>query len=230
VRFALVIGAVVTVALVSGAPVVAGAQDLPPPQPDRVEVRDEVDEILSQAEYAAAEPSVIDRVRTWIGERLASIFERGAEGAARTPAFGYLVLAAGLVGIGYLLFRWLRRVQTDPDLDVEQPEPVEHSFHAGDWRAAAERFEAEGAWKDALRCRYRVLVSELVEREVVGDVPGRTAGEYRREVSTGFPAAAPPFDAASDLFEVAWYADVPTGPAENQRMRSLTDEVVELVR
>jgi hypothetical protein len=211
-----------------GAPSV-GAQELPPPQADPAQVREQADDILSQAEYEGAKPTVIDRIRTWIADRVQSVLQRGTEQAAGTPLFGYAILAAGLAGIVYLLYRWLRRVQADPTVEAAEAEPAEHSFHPGDWRAAAERFEAEGEWKEALRCRYRVLVSELVDREVVGDVPGRTAGEYRREVADGFPAAAPPFDDASDLFELAWYADAPTGPEENRRIRTLTDDVVELV-
>jgi hypothetical protein len=206
------------------------AQDLPAPQADPTEVRDQADEILAKSEYQEAKPTLIDRIRTWIADRVSSLLQRGTEQAAGNPTFGYLVLGVGLLAIVYLLYRWLRHVQVDHDVDVDEDLPPEHSFHPGDWRAAAERFETDGAWKEALRCRYRVLVSELVEREVVGDVPGRTAGEYRREVAAGFPTAASPFDAASDLFELAWYADEPTGPDENHRMRSLTDEVVGLVR
>lgn len=233
VRATLIGTAMVIVAALSAATSVstAGAGDeLPPPEPTASEVRDQADEILAQDEYDAAEPTVIDRIRTWIGDRIASVLRRGSEEATGSAGFGYLVLAAGLAGIGYLLYRGLRQVQRDPDLEPADAMPAEHSFHPGDWRAAAERFESDGAWKEALRCRYRVLVSELVERDVVGDVPGRTAGEYRREVAAGFPAAAPPFDDASDLFELAWYADAPTGPDENQRIRTLTDDVVGRVR
>jgi hypothetical protein len=74
-----------------------------------------------------------------------------------------------------------------------------------------------------------VLVTELIERDLVDDVPGRTAGEYRAEVDAGLPAAAPAFSEASDLFELAWYADAPTGTDENRRIRGLTDQVLELV-
>jgi hypothetical protein len=82
----------------------------------------------------------------------------------------------------------------------------------------------------ALRCRYRVRVGELVERDLVPDVPGRTAGEYRAEVASALPEVAPPFGEATDLFELAWYADVPTGAGENARFRDLTDRVIEGAR
>jgi hypothetical protein len=196
-----------------------------PPSPE--EVREQAEAVLARPEFDQAEPSPIDRAIEWIGERLGDLLGRGNEAAAGSRVFGYLVLAAGVAVCGYLLYRWLGRLRAET-------EPVDPAVVTGDptsrpsdWRAAAERLEARGEWKEALRCRYRVLVSELVERELVDDVPGRTAGEYRAEVGAGLPAVAPAFSEASDLFELAWYADAPTGAEENRRIRGLTDQVLE---
>ena len=52
---------------------------------------------------------------------------------------------------------------------------------AVNWRAEAERLEAEGNWKDALRCRYRSLVMELIERDVLRD-----RARVERRGSTGW--------------------------------------------
>jgi hypothetical protein len=233
-RRAVVAGLVVALAALSAA-AVAGAGDrtggeLPEPQADPEEVRRTADEILARSEFDEAEPSVWDEVTEWIGERFADLFSNSAEAAGGNPVFGYVVIAAALAGLGYLLYRWLRGFERD----VAADEPVDvlddAHFVSADWRAAAERCESDGQWKEALRCRYRVLVSELVERQVVGDAPGRTAGEYRAEVAGSIPAAAPPFGEATDLFELAWYADEPTGPDENREIRTLTDRVVEAVR
>lgn len=199
-----------------------------PPSPD--EVREQADAVLARSEYDQVEPSPIDRAIEWVGERLGDLLGRGTEAAAGNSAFGYLVLLAALAGCGYLLYRWLRSARVATATDVDAAATVEAAVDPSEWRAAAERLEAEGQWKEALRCRYRVLVTELVARDLVGDIPGRTAGEYRREVGAGVPDAAPAFEEASDLFELAWYADVPTGAEENRRIRGLTDQVLERVR
>jgi hypothetical protein len=53
----------------------------------------------------------------------------------------------------------------------------------------------------------------LAARGLVEEVPGRTAGEYRREVGRAVPAAAADFAGATELFEVAWYGRSDTGAA-----------------
>jgi len=97
---------------------------------------------------------------------------------------------------------------------------------AVDWRADAAANEAAGHWRAALRCRYRALVADLAARGLVEEVPGRTAGEYRREVGVNAPAAAGDFDGATALFEAAWYGNRPTGPDEAQRFRALEGRVL----
>jgi len=201
---------------------------LPEPESSPDEIRGAIDEILGRDEFQPDDPSVLDEVLEWIGDQLDGLFQPGVPGGETNPLVGYAVLGALLAGIGYLAWRWLRRVRSTPD--VTEVVVTEDERAAADWRSAAERCEAEGRWKDALRCRYRVLVGELVERDAIPDVPGRTAGEYRVEVATAFPEVSPPFGEATELFELAWYADEPTGPSENERFRALTDTVLERVR
>ena len=204
-------------------------QQLPEPVPSPEEVRQSADDILSRAEFRPKNPSIFEEITDWIGSLFDDLFQPGAPGGSMSPVVGYVVLAAALIGVGLLLWRWLRRAQRDPEPGDEHPDP-EADRSAADWLTAAERLEAEARWKDALRCRYRVLVGELVERDAIPDVPGRTAGEYRAEVTSAFPGVAPPFSEATELFELAWYADAPTGPDENVRFRSLTEDVLEGVR
>jgi hypothetical protein len=61
-------------------------------------------------------------------------------------------------------------------------------------------------------------------------MPGRTAGEYVRDVAAGEPGVAPAFAAATELFELAWYADAPTGADECARFRDLDQRVLAGVR
>jgi hypothetical protein len=60
-------------------------------------------------------------------------------------------------------------------------------------------------------------------------VPGRTAGEYRREVGRVLPEAATDFAGATELFEVAWYGRARTGAGEAAHLRDLSDGVLRRV-
>jgi hypothetical protein len=99
-----------------------------------------------------------------------------------------------------------------------------------DWAREAEQLEAEGRWRDAMRARYRALVGDLANRRVVDPSASRTTGEHRREVGAAAPAAAPDFDGAAELFDRAWYGNLPTGPEEAARFRQLARTVEEEAR
>ena len=74
--------------------------------------------------------------------------------------------------------------------------------------------------------RYRGLVDELVDDGVLAAVPGRTAGEYSDDVAGTLPAVAEPFDEATELFERAWYGNLPTGPDESARFQDSAGRVL----
>jgi hypothetical protein len=97
---------------------------------------------------------------------------------------------------------------------------------AEDWRSDAALHEAAGRWRDALRCRYRALVAELAGNGLLDDLPGKTTGEERADISIAAPAASPSFSEATELFDDVWYGDAPTGPDDAARFRSLSDRVL----
>jgi len=111
----------------------------------------------------------------------------------------------------------------DEDAAVVVADEIEGVDRTGDeWRRLALAAEAEGRWRDGLRCRYRALTAVLIERRVLADVAGRTTGEHRGEVHVGVPDAATDFHDAAELFDRAWYGNLPTGP--DQRDRFVADE------
>jgi hypothetical protein len=115
-----------------------------------------------------------------------------------------------------------RRREEDPLTLTE----TEITRDAQTWAEEAERLERAGEWKAALRCRFRVLIDELIERAIVRDLPGRTSGEFRADVRRAAPELSGAFAEASYLFDDAWYGDRPTGPSENAAFRQLSDRVL----
>ncbi len=200
--------------------------ELPIPEPPPEEIRARATEILSRPEFQPDEPSLFEQVLDWISRWIGELLQGGMERSTGNRLLGFVVLGVALAALGYMVWRFARRMRSNPEPEQEELE-VELGRSARDWKQEAERLEVEELWKEALRARYRVLVGELVDRDLVPDVPGRTTGEYRLDVSHSAPGVTAPFGDASGLFELAWYADRATGPGENRRIRELTDEVLE---
>lgn len=197
--------------------------ELPEPTLDPEAVRDDADSILADAKFKEPPKSLMQRLGEWFSEKLLELTNRAGDGGVFS-ALGWFLVLAFIAVIAFFVFRIGRTMRTDPGVELEVL--VEPRRDPDEWRKLAEQCEARGEWKDALRCRYRALIGELVEHGVVRDIPGRTAGEYRQDLATAEPDIAPAFSGASDLFEQAWYGDLPTGPEENRRFRQLADEVL----
>jgi hypothetical protein len=218
-----------------GAATVAAAaidNTLPPPQVPPATARDTADSILARPEYQPPAPTIWDRIGSWIGELLARLLSRlfsGPSVGAGGP-WAWIILAV-LVGIVILLLTRLSigagATKSHDPLFATELEAVRSPV---EWLSEAERFEGRGAWKQALRCRYRALVSQLIDRGVLVDIPGRTSGEFRIEVFRRAPHAAADFGRATDLFDSAWYGDKPTGQADNARFQDLSRQVLDATK
>ncbi len=188
--------------------------ELPEPTQDPSEVRESAREVLQRAEFQPPRRSLVDRALERAGESIAEILARGA--GAGDGFIGWLLLAV-LIGVAVWV---VRRVQpstrasaTVSEVDVD----VYEQRSSREWTAAALEHEEAGNWVQALRCRYQALVAELVEREVVRDVPGRTVGEYREELLHVRPGATAAFADAAMLYEDAWFGSGRPGPGECRR-------------
>jgi hypothetical protein len=192
------------------------------PDPPAGEIRQRAHDILQRAEFGRHK-SLLDRFFEWLGD----LFDKVTFGVGGGPGFlgnliGYAIIAAVVVLLVLLVRALLRRTrlpkaEPSDDLSIE----LEEGRDAADWRSDAERFEAAGQWREAMRARYRELVRTLVDEGVFDDLPGRTTGEYRAEYFDARPGNAPSFGALTDLFEGVWYGGLDTGEADNRRFREL---------
>jgi hypothetical protein len=200
----------------------ARAQEtLPPPEAGTEEIRRAADEILARPEFQEPPRSLYQQALDWVTDRIAD-----AVNALVSGGTGALVAWALLVAFVVLVvFLVARTVQGDRrrssggagvgvDIEADDRRPAEA------WAADAARFEGEGRWREAIRCRYRAIVAGLARSGVVDEVPGRTAGEYRVLVGAARPAVAEPFAGATDLFERAWYGEE-AGPEGSRSIRDL---------
>lgn len=202
------------------------------PPPDVV--RDKMVEVFERGEFHRSR-NLVERFLDWLSEKLADMFGDRAPGVPTGSSWGgpittillYLlgiVVLVALVALIVVVARRWTRSRRPPKAKVSVE--VEDQWSPSEWATAAEDFEGAGEWKEALRCRYRELVSTLTERRVTPDVPGRTTGELADDVTTQRPMAGPAFGEATLLFEMAWYADLSTGEAENRRFKELAASVL----
>jgi hypothetical protein len=154
----------------------------------------------------------------WLDDRLDSLFPDNLSigGAGGSTLFTLLLLAAALMLVLYLVRHWRRAGRRRPSEEVVSF-AIEEERSVREWDAAALQAEAAGDWKEGLRCRFGALVGRLAAIGAVPPVPGRTAGEFRADVRASVPSAAADFADAAELFERAWYGDLPTGAAEAER-------------
>jgi hypothetical protein len=198
---------------------------LPPPEQDPAAVRDLADRILAEARYDRPPTPIIERVLNWVGEQIAKVFG-SLVGSGGGTVLAWLILVAAVGGVLYLLVRHGRVSLPALAGPGEPAVMVELTRSAREWRADAERLEAEGRWAEGLRCRHRALIADLVRRGAIPEQAGRTAGEYVRDVARSLPDATPALAAATELFEAAWYGGATTGAAEAARFADLDARVL----
>ena len=205
--------------------------ELLPTERDPEQVRRVADEVLSRPEYRwddDTSDSPLQDLVDWVNDRLADLVPSFGGGGGALPTWiGWVVLAL-LVAV-LLLVLWRARAGFRLDRRPRRERAVvvaEAGDESVDWAAEARRHEAEGRWRDGLRCRYRALVGELSARDVIPDLVGRTAGEFVADVRRTCPPATPAFRGATDVFEAAWYGGAAGGPDERDRFARLADEVL----
>jgi hypothetical protein len=211
------------VALVALEGAAARGDELPAPQRSPDEVHRTVREVLRRQEFRQESPTVVERARRWVRDQLsrllASLF-RGDRGTV----LAWIVLSGLLTVVIVLSARFARSVTPDPGRPMTVAVAPRRS--AREWRAEADAHERAGEWKLALRARYRSLVADLASSGLVDEIPGRTAGEYRTDVTEAVPAVASEFAGATELFERAWYGNRPTGADDAARFRDLEQRVL----
>jgi hypothetical protein len=200
--------------------------ELPPSTHDPQAVRELADRILADPRYDRPGKSIPDRILEWIGEQLGKVIGSAVGSGAGTIVF-WLVLLATVAFVGYLVVRHGRVVRLPGLPSRERPVMVELTRTPTEWLQEAAALEAAGRWREGLRCRHRALIGELVRQGAVREQAGRTAREHVGDVAASRPAAASDLAAATELFEAAWYGDVPTGADESARFQSLAARVRE---
>lgn len=173
---------------------------------------------LARPEYLVEGPSLPERVLTWLFDRLDELFERAAAHATG----GYLGLLA-LVVVLVLVVVAVRVVAGRPGRAVtggggpfDRPRQS-----AADHRGLADGQAAAGEWALAVRERFRAVVRELEERDLVPYRAGRTADEVAEAAGRELPECAEAMRSAARTFDEVWYGGRPATADMDQRLREV---------
>lgn len=173
-------------------------------------VRAAAREILAKPEYATHELTwwrqfLYYLSHPWeaVGDGLDWLFGQLA-GTGPGAVVAWIFVIAFIGGLIFLIVTLTRSTSRDNAVPVGLA-PSTRDRTPQEFLAEAERMEAEGRWRQAIRMRYAALLAELGLGGFIRLRPGRTTGEYLREVRANFPDASEAFDTATRVFERAWY-------------------------
>lgn len=94
---------------------------------------------------------------------------------------------------------------------------------AGQHRATAENYAAEGNWAAAIRHRLRAVARQLEETGVLNPAPGRTANELARDAGAALPHLTGELAQAATAFNDVTYGEQP-GTQDSYRMIADLDD------
>lgn len=190
--------------------------DLPSPATSPEEARSIADSVLSRQEFAGAQPRWWQRLLRVLNDWWTDLVDT-IGGQGRGSVIGLLVLLGVLAAAAFVVLRLTRGMRRDPGVDMALDAGIGRTPR--DWIDEAREHEADGRWRDAVRCRYRALLADLSAAGLVDEIAGRTSGEYLAAVRSDVPRAGETFADVTRRFEAAWYGDAATSREDVEAFR-----------
>ena len=189
-----------------------------PVDPSAPDARELLLRELAEPEYAAAQPTLLDRIGQAISDWFQSLTLPSGGGLSGWVPVVVLVLLVIGIAVAFLVWgvpRLNRRSRAADGLFGADERRTAAELRK-DAAAAANRGDFTSATLDA----FRALARGLQERTVVAVLPGTTAHDFASQGAVAFPDLSPDFRGAAVGFDATRYAGVP-GTVE--LYRSITD-------
>lgn len=193
-----------------------------PVEPDADEARRLVLDELSKPQYAAAQPTLFDRISQAVWEWFQSLTIAGT--GVEVSLLAVLLTVLAVVVIGAFLIFGMPRLQrrstvTGPLFGVDE----ERS--AAQLRASARKAANESDWTTAIEEQFRAIARALQERTILTPTPGTTAQGFASQATVGFPAQAQALREAAIAFDDVRYLDRAGTEAQYERLVELDREL-----
>jgi len=200
--------------------------DAPPLDPTSHHAHDQLQHELSKAEYQSGRPSLLDYIRQWLENLLASFNPKTPDTGGVAINLGPLVIVIIVIVvlvIAFLVFglpRINRRSKIVGSLFGDEDERDSSTL-----RRAAERAAASGDWATAIAEQFRSIARGLAERTVVMTFPGTTAHGFAVQAGASFPDFAERLRFAADSFDGVRYLGAQGSQTEFDAVSSLEKEL-----
>jgi hypothetical protein len=201
----------------------SGASFDVPVDPTAPDARDWLIDELSKPEYAAAQPSLFDRLSQAFFDWLGRLFQPGE--SVPTDWVPVAIVIAIVVALVVALLVWglpriNRRSRAATGLFGD-----DDTRTADELRRASERFAANGDWTNATLDRFRAIARDLTERTIVFVSPGTTAHDFADRAADAFPDVRDRLAAAARTFDEVRYLDVDGTASNYEALRALDGDL-----
>lgn len=174
---------------------------------------------LSDPSYASARPGLVQRLLTWLFEKLSQLQVPAGLAPSRGVGLALLVLLLALALLVVLrrtgrLRRATRAVAPGAVLDDVRRSAAEH-------RRLAEQAAAAGRFDVAVRERFRAVARALEERAILDERPGRTAREVAAEAALALPALTQQLREGARLLDDVCYGSRPANATQDAALTQL---------
>lgn len=174
---------------------------------------------LSDPAYASARPGLVQRLLTWLFEKLSQLQVPPGLAPSRGVGLALLVLLLALAVLVVLRRTGrLRRATRD-----DAPGAVLHGVprSAAEHRRRAEQAAGAGQFDVAVRERFRAVARALEERAILDERPGRTAREVATEAAVALPALTQQLREGARVFDDVCYGARPATAAQDAQLTQL---------
>jgi hypothetical protein len=179
---------------------------------------------LSKAEYAAARPTLIDRIAKAIQDWLDSLRVPSDGSASNIFPLVVTLLIVGLIVAAFIVFG-RPRLQRRSTLTGALFSDDDDGRTAAQLRESAERAAAAGDLVTAIEEMFRSIARQLAERTVLAVSPGTTAHEFAKRAGSSFPGYADRLRLGAAVFDGVRYLDAVGSRAEFDQIAALEREL-----
>jgi hypothetical protein len=198
-----------------------------PVDPSAPDARQLLLDELSKPQYAAARPTLLDRVASAVADWFASLTvpSNGSLGGL-LPALG-VVIALALIVAAFIVFgRPRRNRRTEGRVDALFGSDDRRT--STQLRASAALAARSGDYLTAIEEIYRSIARRQAERTVVRVSPGTTAREFALRAGVSYPPQAGALEAASAVFDDVRYLGGRPTAERYERLAALEAELRDL--
>jgi hypothetical protein len=195
-----------------------------PVDPDAPDAKKWLLDELAKADYAAARPTLIDRIAKAIQDWLNSLTVSGDGSSPSIFPLVATLLIVGLIVAAFIVFgrpRLRRRSTLTGALFADDDD----GRTAAQLRESAERAAAAGDLVTAIEEMFRSIARQLAERTVLAVSPGTTAHEFARRAGVSFPGYAARLGRGAAVFDGVRYLDAVGNRAEFDEIATLEREL-----